>query len=290
MPRGTAAAPVAPVRNLVFAAVVLAGCNAEFGGFEDQDATEGASINAPTPLVSGCHGQASSSIPSDGRYVMTTFGGGADTQSMSCGGRADGTWYYVASRQRYGCGAHVQIEANGLCVVAEADDYGPDVCVENAAHMPVIDSSPKVSEYLFGASGLGWSDHVVVTVTEVSMSTPLGPCTGGPPPPPPPPTTCTSATLGRDVGEGTCVQSATDQAWYACKAGAWTAIGSTASCTATYAWCDSATLGRAVPARTCVQAASNSSWYQCNGQGWVRPVDTAAQSGPIGACSSWHPL
>jgi hypothetical protein len=185
----------------------------------------------------------------------------------------------------------VQLEANGKCVVAEADDYGPDACVETAAHMPVMDSSPKVSEYLFGASGLGWSDHVVVTATEVPSSTPLGPCSTTPPPDPDPtPTTCSSSTLGRDVAEGTCVQSATDESWYACRSGAWVGITSTANCGATYAWCDSATLGRAVPPRTCVQAASNSSWYQCNGQGWVRPVDTAAQSGPIGACSSWNAL
>ena len=49
-----------------------------------------------------------------------------------------GSWYYAASRQRFGCGAHVKVEANGKCVVVETDDYGPDVCVENAAHMPII--------------------------------------------------------------------------------------------------------------------------------------------------------
>jgi hypothetical protein len=30
--------------------------------------------------------------------------------------------------------------------------------------------------------------------------------------------------------------------------------------------------------------------FQCNGQDWVTPVDTSAQSGPIGECSSWNPL
>ena len=43
---------------------------------------------------------------------------------MSCGEKTlHGSWYYAASRQRYGCGAHIQIEANGKCVVAEPDDY-----------------------------------------------------------------------------------------------------------------------------------------------------------------------
>jgi hypothetical protein len=273
---------------------LVAACTVEVdSNFEDQDATEGQSVGQIDGLV-GCHGHASAEIPSDGRYVITTFGGPGDNQPMSCGGQADGTWYYAASRQRYGCGSHIRIEANGKCVVAQTDDYGPDVCVENAASSPIIDVSPRVARDLFGVSGAGYSDHLKVTVTEVDVSTPLGPCTAAPPPPPPdmpPPaaTTCHSSTLDRDVAEGTCVQAASDAAWYRCSAGAWVARGSS-TCTINYAWCSSATLGEDVAPRTCVQAASNSSWYQCNGQGWVRPVDTAAQSGPIGACSTWHPL
>jgi hypothetical protein len=156
--------------------------------------------------------------------------------------------------------------------------------------MPILDASPKVAEYLFGESGLGWSDGVVVTATEVDASTPLGPCSGTSTPPPMS-TSCSSSTLGRDVDSGTCVQSASDEAWYRCANGAWQAISSASSCGgAIYAWCESATLGRAVPPRTCVQSASNSAWYQCNGQGWVKPVDTAAETGALGACSSWNPL
>jgi hypothetical protein len=256
---------------------------------EDQDSTPGTSISTPEPHLSGCHGHASSTIPSDGQYTMTTFGGGADDQRMSCGGYADGTGWYAASRQRYGCGAHLQVEANGNCVVLEAQDYGPDVCVENAAHMPILDMSPRASKALYGVSGAGWSDHLVVNVTEVDASTPLGPCQatggggGGA-------TSCSSATLGRDVDDGTCVQSASDSAWYQCSNGAWVAPSSTASCTESYAFCSSATLGKDVPARTCVQSASSGTWYQCNGQGWVTPVDTSAETGPLGACSSWNPL
>ena len=278
------------MRNLVVAILIVGGCSAEFGpSSEDEGATAGASIQAD-PLLSGCAGQASSSIPSDGRYVLTSFGGGSDDQAMSCGGQADGSWYYAASRQRYGCGAHLQVEANGKCVVVEADDYGPDTCVEDAAQMPILDASPVVAEYLFGDSGLGWSDGARVTVAEVASSTPLGPC-ADPSTPPPTTTTCSSSTLGRDVDAGTCVQSASDESWYQCTGGAWQAIPSTSACNgAIYAWCESATLGRAVPPRTCVQSASSSAWYQCNGQGWVKPVDTAAESGPLGACASWHPL
>jgi len=273
--------------------IALSACTANVDTFEDSDSTAGTSI-AVTDHLSGCHGQASSSVPSDGRYVMTTFGGGADDQRMSCGGYADGTGWYAASRQRYGCGAHLQVEANGKCVVLEAQDYGPDVCVENAAHSPILDMSPRASKALYGVSGAGWSDHLVVNVTEVSASTPLGPCqasgggdTGGGG------TTgasCSSATLDRDVDDGTCVQSATDAAWYECTNGAWVARSSSAGCATAYAFCSSPTLGKDVPPRACVQSASNSVWYQCNGQDWAKPVDVAGQTGPIGACSEWDAL
>ncbi|MEO8700115.1 MAG: hypothetical protein ABI867_08730 [Kofleriaceae bacterium] len=263
------------------------------GEDEATEATPGASVSSSTSALTGCRGQASSVIPGDGRYVITTFGGPGDHQPMSCGGRADGTGWYAASRQRYGCGSKIRIEANGKCAVATTDDYGPDVCVENAAHSPIIDVSPRVSKELFGISGAGWSDHLVVTVTEVAASTPLGPCTAGEPPPPPPPgdaTTCESATLGRDVEEGVCVQGASDAKWYQCQSGAWVARASSSGCATAFGFCSSATLDRDVPARTCVQAASDSKWYQCNGQGWVTPVTTATKTGPIGACSTWNPL
>jgi hypothetical protein len=265
------------------------------GEDEAVDATAGVSVTTIDRSLSGCHGQASSTIPGDGRYVITTFGGPGDHQSMSCGGFADGTTFYAASRQRYGCGAKLRIEANGKCAVVAALDYGPDVCVERAAGMPIIDASPLVSKELFGTSSAGWSDHMVVTVTEVDKSTPLGICTGdggGPGDPPPPPTglTCNSATLDRDVDEGTCVQAASDAQWYQCQAGMWVGRSSSAGCATAFGFCNSATLGTSVPPRTCVQAASNSTWYQCNGQSWVKPVDVASETGPIGACSTMNPL
>ena len=280
----------------ISSSVFVIACAAEFPP-EPDNATSGASISSPTPYLSGCHGQASSTIPADGRYVMTTFGGGADDQQMSCGGYADGVGWYAASRQRYGCGAKLQVEANGNCVVVEAEDYGPDVCVEAAAGMPVLDMSPSAAKALYGVSGAGWSDHLVVTATEVDGSTPLGACasggggggsgsgsgsSGG--------ASCSSATLDRDVDDGTCVQSASDQSWYRCDDGSWDAISTSAGCASAFAWCSSATLGEAVPPRTCVQSASNSVWYQCNGQSWVTPVDTSSETGPIGDCASWNPL
>ena len=138
-----------------------------------------ASLASADKNLKGCSGKASSSVPSDGVYVITTFGGETESQPMSCGSHTkSGSWYYAASRQRYGCGSKIQIEANGKCVVAQTDDYGPDVCVENAAGMPIIDVSPLVAQDLFGTSGMGWSDKKTVTVTQVAKDTALGPCSG----------------------------------------------------------------------------------------------------------------
>lgn len=206
------------LRSVTFA-LLVAGC----GGEVDS----GLSISSTQEGLSGCGGRASSLIPASGDYYLTSFGNSpSDDGLMSCGQRTrHGSWYYAASRQRYGCGAHIKIEANGKCVVAETDDYGPDVCVENAAGRPIIDASPLVSEQLFGASSAGWSDRFPIHVTLMAKSTPLGPCGGGgpPPPPPPPPHQCYSATLGRWVDAGTCVQSRADGNWYTCEAGAWIA-------------------------------------------------------------------
>lgn len=139
--------------------------------------TDSASSSSDDSELRGCHGKASSTVPSSGEYELTSFGGPGESGIMSCGSYTrNGSWYYAASRQRYGCGAHIQIEANGKCVVAQTDDYGPDVCVENAAGLPIIDASPLVSEHLFGTKSAGWSDHYRITVTEVDKSTPLGPC------------------------------------------------------------------------------------------------------------------
>ena len=297
------AAPRRTVRTikLLVATLSLTGaCTAEVASFEDEGATSGASIAVESHL-SGCHGHASATIPADGKYFITTFGGPGDHQAMSCGGYASGTGWYAASRQRYGCGAHLQVTANGKCAVVEAQDYGPDVCVENAAGKPILDVSPRLSSYLFGVSGAGWSDHMAITVAEVASSTPLGACSTTPPPPPPDPTdpgnpgtttgaSCASATLGRDVDDGVCVQAADDASWYQCTNGQFVARASATGCATAYGFCASATLGKSVPARSCVQSAASSTWFQCNGQGWVTPVDTAAQSGPLGACASWNAL
>src|SRR5262249_62283736 len=128
------------------------------------------------------------SQPASGYYYLTSFGfTSSDNGIMSCGEYTqNGSWYYAASRQRFGCGSRIQIEANGKCVVAETDDYGPDVCVENAAGRPIIDASPLVSQYLFGSKSAGGSDRFPVPVALGGKTTAPGPGNGHPPPPPPP--------------------------------------------------------------------------------------------------------
>lgn len=165
-----------------FVLAVLAVAGSAVGGCSGADDTQESWPEAPPPSsqdgLSGCKGKASSSIPSSGVYVLTTFGGPDEPQPLACGSHSkSGSWYYAASRQRYGCGKHVRITANGKCAVARTDDYGPDVCVEQAAGYPVMDVSPLVSKHLFGKSSLGWSDKKKVHVELVSTSTPLGPCT-----------------------------------------------------------------------------------------------------------------
>ncbi len=96
---------------------------------------------------------------------------------------------------------------------------------------------------------------------------------------------CHSATLNREVGAGTCVQSASDANWYECENGAW--MSGRPSCGASYAWCHSGTLNKDVPPRTCVQSKYDHIWYQCDANGWQSGV--ANGQGPIGSCSaSYH--
>ncbi len=304
-------------RALLVAIVMVGGCSGEIDS--------GVSVSQTQEGLSGCRGTASSSVPASGDYYLTSFGfTPSDDGLMSCGEKTlHGSWYYAASRQRYGCGAHIQIEANGKCVVAETDDYGPDVCVENAAGRPIIDASPLVSEHLFGTQSAGWSDRYPIAVTLVAKSTPLGPCSsgggggaggggggaggggggggagggggggaggggggGGGGGSPPPALTCSSATLDKTVSAGTCVQSATDETWYTCEDGAW--VAGQHACTTSFAWCQSATLGKAVPPRTCVQSRSDSTWYQCSDTGWAAGVSNGA--GPVGTCSAEYSL
>jgi len=124
-----------------------------------------------------CYGDVNSTINENNNYFLTTFGGGSDTQPMACGGTADGTWYYMADKQRWGCGAVMQIvnPSSGACVQAQVADVGPDICVEEAACFSIVDASPLVSSALGFGSSSGWSDSNEVNVTPAPNNN-LGPC------------------------------------------------------------------------------------------------------------------
>jgi hypothetical protein len=142
-----------------------------------------------------------------------------------------------------------------------------------------------------GVGGTVDTDYFNGSVADLLAFANGTPSSSPPPPPPPPPSTCMSATLDRTVPEGTCVQSASDEAWYACSAGMWVAhSGSPSGCTDMFGWCASATLGKSEPPRTCVQASSDKVWYQCDGKMWASPVNTSTGTGPAGDCSSEHAL
>ncbi len=151
------------------------------------DASDGVSVRVDALTVGGydcpTHGEiAGRTIPADHRYDITTFGGGADTQPMACGGIADGRALYIADSWRFGCHAHVRVShpTNGRSCVALVGDVGPNICVEQAAGRAVIDASPAITQYLFGISSSGWAERRIVVAELVAASVPLGCSTDSP--------------------------------------------------------------------------------------------------------------
>ncbi len=149
-----------------------------------------AQVSSPTVGGCTCVGSGTcaqltySDIPADSVYYVTTFGGGADTQTMSCGGTADATWAYAADRSRFGCGTKLLVQAGGKQCVVQVADCGPNRCVEQAAcscscggHHPVLDVSPFVTQYLLGTSAVGWSEHKAVTADVIDSTSTIG-CPG----------------------------------------------------------------------------------------------------------------
>jgi hypothetical protein len=124
------------------------------------------------------------------------------------------------------------------------------------------------------------------------------------------PATCRSATLGRSVPVGDCVQTgpetrACDPAgcsWYRCTTGGWVCTMPSmctgmqhmnASCTSAGEGCRSSTLGRDVSHGDCVQVsysgcgASRCGWYRCSDGAW-QCADTMSCSStryPVASCS-----
>jgi len=164
------------------------------------DRTEGLSSIEEALTVGGCQCASSgtcadltySDKPANNVYYVTTFGGPGDGQNMACGkSTQNGTWAYVADKQRWYCGAKVIVinPNNNKSCIAEVADCGPNRCVEEAAcfcgcggHFPILDVSPYITQYLFGISSSGWSEKRKVIAYQVDSSTPIG-CPGGTPAP-----------------------------------------------------------------------------------------------------------
>ena len=159
---------LAPLLAIAFVVAATGACGAAPDGADDSADTNQDALMSTTVHTS---------------YGMTTFGGAGDSQRMACGQNSSTSQpYYVASSQRYGCNVHLQIvAANGKCIVVQTEDAGPASSVETRAGEPIIDAGPKVAQYLFGTTSLGWSDNkahkaeYAITVTRTAA--PLGPCT-----------------------------------------------------------------------------------------------------------------
>jgi len=131
---------------------------------------------------SGCLGPggnpcACSGIPGNHQYFLTSF----DGTSCSCGACHAHGDYFSADRQRFGCGAALNVCRGSKCAKVAVVDYGPSCFVEDDAGGPVLDASPAVCQALTGGTSCGWSDHFSVTVTVVGEedTRPFGPFTLG---------------------------------------------------------------------------------------------------------------
>lgn len=161
--------------------VLVPGCSSESPPAESVSSTSSAYVVGGCECIEegSCGNESFGDQPSDGDYYITTFTGGG----MACGGEATGDWAYVADEGRFGCGAKVEVTANGKSCIALVSDCGPNKCVEEAAagscdaHHPILDSSPFITQYLFDISSSGWSNHRTVTVKEASASATVG-CPG----------------------------------------------------------------------------------------------------------------
>jgi hypothetical protein len=189
----------------------------------DQTSESNEAVKARASQMDICKKRSVSDIPADGRYYLTAFGGNGESQPMACTGASqktseNGSWYYAADMARFQCGTHLRVEGSdqahaegdGKCVVVEVADCGPNASVERSSKTPVLDASPLVAEKLFPKyyrrerGGIGWKDRLVVKVTPVDPSTPLGECaaeTPGPDPDPDPDTPDDGAEPAPNEGE-----------------------------------------------------------------------------------------
>lgn len=126
-------------------------------------------------------------VPSDGHFFLTSFGG----TSCACGECGKYGMFFSASKQRFGCGAHLNVCKDwavdqdrakspfATCLKLTVVDYGPSCFVDNDAGGSVLDASTAVCKYITGGTSCGWSDHFKIQVTRAAApeidGIPLGP-------------------------------------------------------------------------------------------------------------------
>src|SRR5439155_1533972 len=171
------------LRKLIPAILFAAACSAEAPVVgEEENSTDGVSINVH-PDLSGCHGHAPSTIPANHSYNITTFGGGADTQPMSCGGTGGGS----------GSGSGSGGGGGASCSSSTLDrDVDDGTCVQSAS-----DAS------WYQCDNGSWT--AISSTSGCSQSFAW----------------CNSATLGKSVPPRTCVQAASNSVWYQCNGQSW---------------------------------------------------------------------
>lgn len=119
-------------------------------------------------------------------------GRGAEYDAL-CGGLSgraceEAVNWYVADSDRFGCMTRLRVTnpANGKAAVVVVLDKGPSCAIERRVDYWVLDSSYRVTDYLFGGP-MAATERGEVQVEVVDGDTPLGPWVGPVPPPPPAP-------------------------------------------------------------------------------------------------------
>jgi hypothetical protein len=122
-------------------------------------------------------------IPSDNRFILTTFDGSAQSSCGNC----NSFQYYTADRQRWGvnsCGQALNV-CNGAnkCVTAHICDVGPGDWVEKRDGVVILDANKALCQTLFGSDQCGMGNIVTVN----GGGAPPSPAPPGPTPPGPSP-------------------------------------------------------------------------------------------------------
>ncbi len=162
-----------------------------------------------------------------------------------------------------------------VALVTAVSSEGIEIIQQNVWGAGGIAVLPWDGATVYGPAGWGWALPQGWAHAKANGAAASGGGGGG----------CSSATLGRDVGEGTCVQSASDAQLYVCQGGGWNAVGGCPAGSDDWGYCYATHADQWVPATSCSRG-SDGVWYQCGEHAeWLGGVGNGA--GPVGACSRY---